>query len=107
MGKYSDYDHPNSVCMSYSEHLYFSCGLGLDLAAASVKAFVHGLIPACFITSSTDSMREINKKLNNNGCINKRKPNTTKNADTNTEPLQGDIDLELGGWHNIINGGDK
>ena len=105
MGKYSDYAHPNSVCMSYSEHLCFSCGLGLDLAAASVKAFVHGLIPECFITSSTDSMREINKKLNNNGCINKRKP--TKNADTNTEPLQGDIDLELGGWHNIINGADK
>ncbi len=108
MDKYSDYDHPNSVCMSYGEHLCFSFELGLEFAAASMKAFIHGLIPECFITSSSDTVRVINKKINNKGCHN-HTIITTENTGTNTKTktIDTDIDLEMGGWHNIINGADK
>ena len=68
MTKYSRFIHPNSVCMSYFEHMKFSLSLSGDFFVGSIKAFVHGIFPNYYITSSSDLVKNIDKKLSNAGC---------------------------------------
>lgn len=57
------FKHPREVNMSYSEHMCFSCGLGCQFLCASVQAFVHGIFPCAFQTSSTDYAKNISEKI--------------------------------------------
>ena len=60
---YSYFEHPNSVKMSYFEHLYLSLGFSYKLFISSFKALIHALIPSLFITSTTDVVNEISYEL--------------------------------------------
>ena len=62
------YEHPKNVCMNYSTHMKFSSNLGYNLLIASGKAFIHALIPSCYITSSSDFSKYLDNELKNNGC---------------------------------------
>ena len=66
--RYSFFNHPNSVCMSYFKHMTFSLSLSIDFAIGSLKAFVHAFLPNAYITSSTDLNKELTEKLKNSGC---------------------------------------
>lgn len=68
MTKYSWFIHPNSVCMSYFEHMEFSLSLSGYLLVGSMKAFVHSIFPNYFITSSSDLVKNMAEKLDNAGC---------------------------------------
>ena len=65
---YHYFKHPSQVCMSYFEHLKFSLYVAFIFANGSVKAMVHAFIPDVFITSTTDSVNEINMRLKKAGC---------------------------------------
>jgi hypothetical protein len=70
---FSYFNHPNKVCMTYLQHMVFSASLGKDLFIASNKAFIHAVFPNLFITSSTDLVKNLDYKMKNAGCINKKK----------------------------------
>ena len=66
--EYSIFTHPNTVCMTYFEHMKLSFGFSKTFLAASVKAFVHGVFPCCYIKSTTDTYKKIGTELDNAGC---------------------------------------
>lgn len=60
--------HLKSVCMTYFQHMKFSMSLSKDFLSASAKAFIHGVYPGAFITSSTDAVEDIKNKMKIVGC---------------------------------------
>lgn len=60
--------HLKSVCMTYFQHMKFSMSLSKDFFSASAKAFVHGVYPGAFITSSSDAVEDIKNKMKTVGC---------------------------------------
>ena len=62
------FHHPKKVCMTYFSHMKFSLSLSNDFLKASTKAFVHAIYPDAYITSSTDAIKNIEKKMNTVGC---------------------------------------
>ena len=75
------FKHPAKVCMSYTQHMKFSLGLSKDFLEASAKAVVHAFFPDSYITSSSDYVEKINKKLNSSGCF------KSPHRDLNSRPL--------------------
>lgn len=61
-------EHPQNVCMNYLTHMKFSLNLSYTLLIASGKAFIHALIPSCYITSSSDFSEYLKNELENSGC---------------------------------------
>ena len=57
--------HPNSINLTYFEHLILSLSFSLSLSFASLKAFIHAIFPFIFITSTTDTIYNIDNQLNN------------------------------------------
>jgi hypothetical protein len=68
MTKYSRFIHPNSVCMTYFQHMRFSMSISRDMLLGSYQAFIHGIFPNYYITSTTDFNKKLIKKLRNSGC---------------------------------------
>ena len=64
--------HPKKVCMDYVTHMRFSLNLSYNLFIASGKAFIHALIPSCYITSSSDFSEFLKNELESNGCNKKQ-----------------------------------
>jgi len=56
--------HPSSVNLTYFQHFTLSLSFGLSLSIASFKAFIHAIFPFIFITSTTDTIYDIENKLN-------------------------------------------
>lgn len=65
---YSYFAHPNSVCMSYFEHMRLSLGFSWKFLVGSFKAVIHAFFPNAFITSTSDIQRELGEELRNAGC---------------------------------------
>ena len=65
---YSYFKHPNRVCMTYFQHMSLSWGFSKKLFIGSLKSSVHSIIPALYITSTSDLLKEIDNEMNNNGC---------------------------------------
>ena len=65
---FNDFKHLKDVCMTYMEHMEHSHSLSYLFLKASFKAFVHGLIPSAFVTSSTDTLAYANELMSNSGC---------------------------------------
>jgi hypothetical protein len=61
-------NHPKSVCMSYFEHLKFSFLFGVFFLKKSCQAFIHAFFPNLYITSTSDSVKQIEDELKNAGC---------------------------------------
>ena len=60
--------HPKEVCMTYTSHLKLSLKLSNLFLRGSAKAFVHGIIPDLYITSSSDTVKKIHDILKQSGC---------------------------------------
>ena len=43
--KFSYFKHPNSVCLSYFNHLKLSLYFSKKFFIASIKAFIHAFLP--------------------------------------------------------------
>ena len=56
--------HLKQVNMTYYQHMKHSLGLSYDLLNGSIKAFVHGIFPNLYETSTTDLTIKLNNKLN-------------------------------------------
>ena len=63
----SDFKHLRDVCMSYSEHMRHSHRLGVLFIKAGLKAFIHGIWPAAFVTSSSDTIELAGELMNGAG----------------------------------------
>ena len=61
-------DHPKSVCLTYIDHFKLSSNIGIKLGVASIKAFIHAILPFCFIKSSSNIVEEIDYLLKINKC---------------------------------------
>ena len=68
LNKYSYFQHPQKVCMSYFQHCCFSLKLAHYFMVATLKAIVHAFLPNMFITSSSDHVTKIKELLENSGC---------------------------------------
>jgi hypothetical protein len=62
------FNHPQNVCMDYIEHLKFSSKLGIIFLKASVKAFIHAVLPDYFVSSSNDHALEVLLLIDESGC---------------------------------------
>lgn len=51
--------HPRSVGESYGEHLAFACRFGAKMAVGGVAAMLHGLLPFLFVTTGSQTVREL------------------------------------------------
>jgi hypothetical protein len=54
--------------MTYFEHLRFSGGLASTLLIGATKAIIHAIFPNIYITSTTELVNEMEKKLADAGC---------------------------------------
>ena len=57
------FKHLKEVKMSYMDHFNFSLGLSKEFLIASYQALIHAIYPDFFITSSTDSVKKIEKQI--------------------------------------------
>ena len=57
------FQHPNKVCMTYSEHFLVSLRFSYIFAIASVKSLVHAFIPDIFISSTTDTIKAVSSDI--------------------------------------------
>ena len=62
------FKHPQIVCMTYWKHMRFSFNLSALFAVGSMKAFVHGVVPDLFVTSSTDTASKAQRIMSSAGC---------------------------------------
>ena len=62
------FKHPNSVCLTYWEHMKFSFYLSYTFLNASFYAFIHGIYPDIFITHSSDTIKKISEDMKMIGC---------------------------------------
>ena len=62
------FKHPKHVCMTYCNHCVLSMYFSYILLIASMKAFIHAIYPDIFITSTSDSIKKIQKLIESNGC---------------------------------------
>lgn len=56
-------EHPHSVGESYFTHLKFSCTFGLNMIAASLACFVHGIFPFLFKSTGSDILIKMMHKF--------------------------------------------
>ena len=62
------FSHPQEVCMSYFQHMKLSLYFSWIFSKASVLAFIHAFFPDTFITSTSDTNKQIEKILKESGC---------------------------------------
>lgn len=65
-------NHPKNVCMTYVEHFKLSMTLSIHFLEGSIKAFIHGILPFWFASSSTNINKLIETKIKNSGCQTKK-----------------------------------
>ena len=65
---YSNFQHPNNVCMSYSEHWLTSIYYARKLFVGSIKAIIHAFVPSFYKTSTQDLIIHIDYILKKKGC---------------------------------------
>ena len=65
---YSYFSNPNNVCMNYYKLFTVSLNYSKLFLIASFKAFVHAVFPNLFITSTTNTVNNINSLLIINNC---------------------------------------
>lgn len=68
---YSNFQHPNNVCMTYFEHMCFSLEMSIYMGKGCICALIHAFIPSLFNTKTSDINNYIRNKLDKSGCRNK------------------------------------
>ena len=54
--------------MSYLEHCMLSLNFSYILLVGSMKALIHAIYPDAYVTSTSDLLVEIKKKMEKAGC---------------------------------------
>ena len=62
------FKHPKNVCMTYTEHAKFSFYLSYVFLKGATQGIIHSLYPDSYITYAQDTIKEVNKLLENSGC---------------------------------------
>ena len=62
------FKHPKEVCMNYLEHCMLSLNFSYMLFVGSMKAFIHAVYPDMYVTSTSDLLVNIKKKMEKAGC---------------------------------------
>ena len=62
------FQHPKQVCMTYFQHARLSMNFSYMFLKASKEAFIHAINPDKYITSTSDTVKEITKILEESGC---------------------------------------
>ena len=62
------FQHPKQVCMTYFQHARLSMNFSYMFLKASKEAFIHAIYPDKYITSTSDTVKEITKILEESGC---------------------------------------
>jgi len=62
------FEHPKNVCMTYLQHACFSLEMSLFFLLGSITGIGHAIYPDIFVTSTTDTVNYIQKRLNESGC---------------------------------------
>ena len=62
------FKHPKEVCMSYLEHCMLSLKFSYMLFVGSIKALTHAIYPDMYVTSTSDLLVDIKKKMEVAGC---------------------------------------
>ena len=57
------FEHLDKNDMTYSEHFHFSLCLTSSLFFASIKSFIHTIVPAFFSTATSDFSASLNRML--------------------------------------------
>tara|TARA_B100000963_G_scaffold295117_1_gene265926 strand:+ start:658 stop:882 length:225 start_codon:yes stop_codon:yes gene_type:complete len=65
---YYMFKHPKEVCMSYLEHCMLSLNFSYILLVGSMKALIHAIYPDAYVTSTSDLLVDIEKKMEKAGC---------------------------------------
>lgn len=60
--------HPRKVCMTYFQHFRFSMYLCTLFFKGTFFAFIHSFLPDFFITSSSDTVNNIQHLIRESGC---------------------------------------
>lgn len=66
--KFSYFKHPNSVCLSYYNHLKLSLYFSKKFFIASIKAFIHAFFPNNYITLTSETVSKILSVINYSRC---------------------------------------
>lgn len=56
-------EHPRVVNETYAEHMGAAFGVGGRMFFASLKCFVHGLIPGLYKTAGSDAICELHRQV--------------------------------------------
>jgi len=56
-------DHPASVSESYGEHLKVATGFGFALIGSGLACLVHGLVPALFVRTGSDTVTRLHDRM--------------------------------------------
>jgi hypothetical protein len=62
------FQHPKSVCLTYTEHFKFSMYLSYQFAKASLCAIIHAVYPDVYVTHSHDTVHRIQSAMQAIGC---------------------------------------
>ncbi len=62
------FKHPQSVCMTYWQHMRLSLNLSALFLSGAIKAFVHAVYPDVFLSSSTYTVVKAQELMSNAGC---------------------------------------
>ncbi len=60
-------EHPRSVNESYIGHMGFALWFALQLGGAAFAALVHAVLPFCFETTASRTIRELHAAIENRG----------------------------------------
>ena len=62
------FNHPKNVCMTYLQHAKLSLYFSYLFSKGAVLAIVHAVIPDVAVTSTSDTIKQINDILLVSGC---------------------------------------
>lgn len=55
--------HPRTVGESYGQHFRVAATFGLTMIGGGVKALVHAVLPNCFETAGSDTIRSLHRTM--------------------------------------------
>ena len=56
--------HLIDVNESYFQHMRIAFKIGYQMLQGSLMAFIHGVIPGCFIRGASDKIKQLDRCLN-------------------------------------------
>ena len=62
------FQHPTHLSMTNFQHARLSMNFSYMFLKASKEAFIHAIYPDKYITSTSDTVKEITKILEESGC---------------------------------------